>query len=316
MFRQALIASAGAVLVAGALALPAEAKAYEVTLKTDSAKTDVKDDFRLSGEVTGSGAGNKQLIVQRKIGSSGWKNYSTVTTRPTGTYSKSFEMLSPGAKQFRVLVPKAGSLTTGTSNVKTITGYSWLSLAKRGTETISVDFDSGSYGFGITGNNVKTRVDGHDYPHSIRFLNLAGSQSGTANVIVANLDGKCDEASFGYGLDESSPEGATPSSFLAVGAASFFSEGFAHYYVGSNEEPGQATFEHKKVRTAITSDVDYFIAGTQSQSSEESGVPGTTVLTTPRVHCSTWELPDSNVAKDIFTGPTAQRSSAAKAFRG
>lgn len=311
MFRQALIASAGAVLVAGALALPAEAKAYEVTLRTDVTKTDVKDTFRLSGEVTGSGAGNKQLIVQRKIGSSGWKTYSTLTTRPTGTFAKTFTMPSPGAKQFRVLVPKSGSLTTGTSNVKTVTGYEWLSLAKRGIEIVSVDYSNNSfYSIGGAGVNVEATVDGHKYPHSIRFQNpYVGDSSDRGVFLLANLAGLCDEASFGYGLDEVSSDEAEDQPFAALGIPSV--------YVGSEDDydpyvtPGQdplASKDHVKVRTPIKSTTNIFEAGWQGR---EGSAPAVVTLTTPRVHCAASQLPDSKFVDEIATGPTAR----SKAYR-
>lgn len=250
-----LITGAAVLGVATALSVvPAEAAAYGVTLKTSTVKADLNKTFTLSGKVTGSGAGSKSLIVQRKVGSGGWSNYSTVTTRSTGTYSKSFTMPSVGAKSFRVLAPKKGSTTTGTSNAVGVTGYTWLTLIDQPTTAQDAIV------------NVTRTVQGVTYRKSI-LLN-------SSFAAVWNLGGKCDIFKTGVAVDPLAGSGA------------------ANEPVEANTlEKGVVKTAVAKLNTytALTGKVSGVTGFTFSPTASN---PSPVDVLTPKVHCATTALPE------------------------
>ena len=259
MFRHLVAGAAGIAAVAALTVAPAEAAAYGVTLTASTVKADVNTTFKLSGKVTGSGAGRKSIIVQRKIGSAAWKNYSTITTRQTGTYSKAFTMASVGAKSFRVLVPKSGKLTTGTSNTVEVTGYTWLALVNQPLQ---------HYGTGAF--NVVGRVNGETYAKSIVMYGEGG--------YYFDVDSKCDRVSLGFGLDE-----RTSGSLEQP-----FSAGFADSNGTTVLADNTADIALAKIDQPLTPSAEFLYFGRDTEVGSNKYV----AVTTPKVHCTVTQLPE------------------------
>ena len=258
-----ILAASTAALIAAAtlVAAPAEAAAFGVTLKTSTAKADVNKTFTLSGKVTGTGSAKKSIIVQRKIGSAPWKNYSTITTGTTGTYSKAFTMASVGAKSFRVLVPKTSKLTTGTSTTVKVTGYTWLRLYDQRYLT------GGSGGGGIIIRGYYGELNGKVPPADT--FTMAGQTS-----ISWSLAGLCDSL---HGSVEVNDDGVRPPQTFTIER-------------GSDDDT--FTIERGESRSLDfdATDVGSFTVRHTNGSTSSDYV----ALVAPRAHCSATALPLAN----------------------
>lgn len=250
-----LAASMAAIIAALALVtVPAEAAAYGVTLKTSGAQADVTKTFTLSGKVTGAGSGSKSIIVQRKIGSAAWKNYSTITTRPTGTYSKAFTMASVGAKSFRVLVPKTSKLTTGTSNTVKVTGYTWIDLYDQRYLTAG----------GLITRGYSGELNGK-VPPSHTFT-MSGQ-----TIIYWNISGLCDSV---HGSVEVNDDGVRPPQTFTISRGG---------------EDDTFTLERGQARSLDFDATDVSSLVVRHTNGSTSG--DYVALVAPTAHCSTTALP-------------------------
>ena len=288
MIRTALAAVATTAAVAALTIAPAEAAAYGVTLTASTAKADVNTTFKLSGKVTGKSAGGKKLVIQRKIGSAAWKNFSTVTTRSTGTYAKTLRMTSVGAKSFRVLAPKKGKLATGKSATKTVTGFTWLLFAKQSHEAVAI---GGTGGGTVTAVDTDARINGKKYSHSLLFY---VKEPNHAVGFVTNTANRCDRVAFGYALDDQSSDTALPQPVEAGSAKSSNPSDTGDSFVADN---APATTNLQTVNAPITAGNDALIMGRNGAEGTERGV---VAITTPRIHCSITELPASTIGGTVF----------------
>lgn len=256
MIRPVLVGAMAAAVVALSIT-PALAAAYKVTATAPST-ADVGALFKVKGK---SSAG-KTLSIQLRSGSS-WKTVSTVKTASNGTYTRSVKMASVGAKKYRVVAPAKGAVKTGVSPTLTVTGFTWLPLAKQSHVTYTSD---GSTVF----TDVVGRVGATSYSHSI----LTRGSSGVTSYF--NVDGRCDKLNLGLGLDSRFPG--------SVGTTTY-AGGFGTGYSSGDYFDIVPTATLVKAEPSIDSRADTLYLG------RIDGGSGVTAFTTPKVHCSITSLP-------------------------
>lgn len=266
MLRRTIMAAAGTAALVAATLAPAQAATYAVTVSAP-AQADSGALFKVTGKVTGSGAGKKTLKIQRKIGSGPWKTISTVTTTKTGSYTRSVKMASVGQKKYRVVAPAQGRVKQGLSPTRTVTGFTWLTLV--GQSHLSR---------GYTNWDVTARVAETSYPRSVQYATY-GSEGDSFDDF--NLAGKCDRLRFGLGLDDRSYS-ESAQSFSVLGFSDF--GGFTQYFATDG-----ASSTHERY--------DKTIAGGITTLRFSASLSGGAVvaLTTPKAHCSVSALPTSPI---------------------
>jgi hypothetical protein len=179
MRRTLLVAGLLGALTSMALAAPASAATYSVSLSVSRTKADVGQTVRLTGTVSGSKAARKTVLVQRKVGSGSWRTIARPRTTSRRTYSVTHRVSAVGAQQFRVVAPRKGSTRQGLSSTRAFTGWTWL-LLDRQPMTVG----------GFVGLGTVVSVSGRTYRDSI---DLHAADSGTSGATWF-LDGQCDRA--------------------------------------------------------------------------------------------------------------------------
>lgn len=177
MLRPAL-ALLGLVLGSVALAAPAEAATYSVTLTASHVKRDVGQTLTLTGKVAGSKAAGKKLTVQRRVGTGAWTTIGTVRATSKKTYTVKHKVSRVGAQSFRVVAPKSGSTKTGISPARSIVGWTWLYLT-----------DQPHYVTGTMFVGTTVSAQENTYARSVELVSGPGKRE-----IFWQLDDRCDDS--------------------------------------------------------------------------------------------------------------------------
>lgn len=174
-----------------ALAAPAQAATYSLTLTASHTNRDVGQTLTLTGKVTGSKAAKKKLTVQRRAGAGAWTTIGTVRTTSKKTYSFKHRVTRTGAQSFRVVAPKNGSTKIGVSPTRNITGWTWLDL-----------YDESYYSAGGVQRGWVGPVNGGTPPRET--LGLYSSDGSDVHGSVAwRTESLCDRLTAAFGMSDS-----------------------------------------------------------------------------------------------------------------
>lgn len=247
-------------LVAGsvALAAPAKAATYGVTLTASHAQRDVGQKLTLSGKVSGAKAAGKKLAVQRRVGTGAWRTIATPRTTKTRTFSSRVTVSRTGTQQYRVVAPAAGSTQRGVSPARTVTGWTWLDL-----------YDESYYSSGGVQRGWVGTVNGGTPPRETLGLYSSDGNAGSHGFVGWRSEGQCDRVTAAIGMSDGDStakyvrlEAGGPAQLLEV-------------------QPSEIT----KVDVPLVDD-----AGFSLRRFEGSG-GGYVVVESPRAHCRVDRMP-------------------------
>jgi hypothetical protein len=251
-----LVATVALVVATTALAAPAEAASFGVSLTLSRTKADVGKTLTASGKVTGSKAGKKLLTVQRRVGTGAWRKVGTTRTTSKGAFSYAYRVRSTGAQSLRVVAPATGSTKLGVSPARAFTGFTWVDL-------YDAPYQSGGDAV-VRGPVTGWTVEGRKPPaHTLGLTSDA--------YVYWNVDSRCDA----WRTDVAVPDGNPGSSFTVKLSA------------------WQTTVLTPTSEAPVIHHLDTQLTGLNGLNvrRDESSMGGVVYLMTPQAHCSTSTLP-------------------------
>lgn len=251
-----VVATVALLVATTALAAPAEAASYGVSLTLSRTKADVGKTLTASGKVTGSKAAKKLLTVQRRVGTGSWRKVGTVRTTSKGAFSYAYRVRATGAQSLRVVAPATGSTKLGVSAARAFTGFTWVDL-------YDAPYQSGGNAV-VRGPVAGWTVEGRTPPaHTLGI--------GSDAYVYWNLDGRCDAWRADVAVPDGNPFTSSTISFSASENVSLSP---------TSEAP-------------VTHYLDTQLSAVNGLTARrvESNMGGLVYLMTPEAHCSTSTLP-------------------------
>lgn len=242
--------------------VPATAQAapasYRVSMAASTANVDVGRTITVSGSVAGPRAARKVVLVQRRIGNGAWRTVKKVRTSSTARYSTKVTVTSAGAQAVRVVAPRSGTRTAGTSRIRSFTGWRWIDAAATG----------------VSDNLSRGTVTVHGARYS--GLTVAPRDSGR---LLVRFDGRCDAVSYAAGVGGEMNNWALLDLMQGQGAALAPALARIEPWVSGGNTPLSGSWP-------LRAEADHLEFGLFSSSQDHRAV-----LIAPRLHCSVNALP-------------------------